>query len=106
VKTSDTVVQIPANGVSAIVGPVCPLVGDSDLIQNLGFADMPAYSDSITVYAPGLLFEPTGTYYSLGDGTVSTDLANVSNDSFSFTKGGIFNSTSETPTSFRIKSGL
>ena len=106
VKTSDTVVQIPANGVSAIVGPVCPLVGDSDLIQNLGFADMPAYSDSITIYAPGLLFEPTGTYYSLGDGTVSTDLANVSNDSFSFTKGGIFNSPSETPTSFRIKSGL
>jgi len=85
---------------------VNPLVGDSDLIKNLGFADMSPYSDSITIYAPGQLFVPTGTYYSLGDGTVSTDLANPSDDVFSFTKGGIFNSPSETPTSFRIKSGL
>lgn len=106
VKTTDTVVQIPANGVSTVVGPVNPLVGDSDLIKNLGFADMPAYSDSITIYAPGQLFEPTGTYFSLGDGNVSSDLVTPSNDTFSFTKGGIFNSPSETPSSFRAKSGL
>lgn len=104
VKTTDTVVQIYGNGVANIVGPVNPLVGNSALIKDLGFADMVAYGDSISLYAPGQYNAPTGTYYSLGDGTVSVDFATPSDDTFSFTTGGIF--TAGVDTAFKVKSGL
>jgi len=104
VKSSAVVVQIAGNGVINIVGPVNPLAGQSGLIKNLGFAEMSAYSDNITVYPPGDLVTSIGTYYALGDGTVSTDLANASEDTFSFTKGAIF--AAATDTAFRLNSGL
>lgn len=104
VKSSDVVVQIAGNGVINIVGPVNPLVGDSALIKDLGFADMVPYGDNITIYPPGNLETAVNTYYALGDGTVSTDLINPSNDTFSFTKGAIFNAG--TDTAFKVKSGL
>ena len=104
VKSTDVVVQIAGNGVVNIVGPMNPLVGSSDLIKNLGFADMSAYSDNITIYAPGDLVTPLATYYALGDGTVSTDLSTPSNATFSFTKGSIFAAAADT--AFKVKSGL
>jgi hypothetical protein len=104
VKSADTVVQIYGAGVANIVGPVNPLVGESDLVKDLGFADMVPYGDSISLYAPGQYNAPTGTYYALGDGDVSTDLTTPSTDTFSFTKGGIF--TAGADTAFRVKSGL
>jgi hypothetical protein len=104
VKSTDTVVQIAGNGVPNVVGPVNPLVGGSALIKDLGFADMVAYGDSISIYAPGQLFAPTGTYYALGDGDVSTDFSTPSSDTFDFTKGAIFIAGSDT--AFRVKSGL
>ena len=104
VKSTDTVVQIAGNGVPNIIGPVNPLVGGSALIKDLGFADMVVFGDSISIYAPGQLFAPTGTYYAIGDGDVSTDFATPSSDTFEFTKGAIFIAGADT--SFRIKSGL
>lgn len=104
VKSTDTVVQIAGNGVPNVVGPVNPLAGGSALIKDLGFADMVAYGDSISIYAPGQLFAPTGTYYALGDGDVSTDFSTPSLDTFDFTKGAIFIAGSDT--AFRVKSGL
>lgn len=104
VKTADTVVQIFGNGVANIIGPVNPLVGSAAMIKDLGFADMVLFGDSISLYAPGLYIAPTGTYYAIGGGDVSTDFATPSNDTFSFTKGGIF--TAGVDTAFRIKSGL
>ena len=104
VKSTDTVVQISGNGVANIIGPVNPLVGSNALIKDLGFADMVLFGDSISLYAPGQYIAPTGTYYAIGDGNVSTDFATPSNDTFSFTKGGIF--TAGADTAFRVKSGL
>jgi hypothetical protein len=104
VKSTDTVVQLSGNGVANIVGPVNPLVGSSAMIKDLGFADMVAYGDSISLYAPGQYVAPTGTYYAIGAGDVSTDFVTPSNDTFSFTKGGIF--TAGVDTAFRVKSGL
>ena len=104
VKSTDTVVQIAGNGVPNIVGPVNPLVGNSASIKNLGFADMAPYADSISIYAPGQLFQPTGTYYALGDGDVSTDFVSASSDTLSFTTGAIFIAGSDT--AFKVKSGL
>ncbi len=104
VNSSDVVVQIAGGGVVNIVGPVNPLVGSSALIKDLGFADMVAYGDNITIYPPGNLETSINTYYALGDGTVSTDLINPSNDTFSFTKGAIFNAGADT--AFKVKAGL
>lgn len=104
VKTTDIVVQIAGAGVVNIVGSVNPLVGSTDLIKNLGYANMAAFSDNITLYAPGDLETPLGTYFALGDGTVSTDLINASNDTFLFTTGGFYVAAADT--AFRIKSGL
>jgi hypothetical protein len=104
VSSSDVVVQITGGGVINIVGPVNPLVGDSALIKDLGFADMVPYGDNITIYPPGDLETAINTYYALGDGTVSTDFVNPSNDTFSFTKGAIF--TAGADAAFKVKSGL
>jgi hypothetical protein len=104
VKSTDTVVQLAGSGVINIVGPVNPLVGSDDLIKNLGFADMLAFTDSVTLYTPGDLSVPAGTYYADGLGDVTTDFVNPSLDTFSFTKGGIF--TAFADTAFRVKSGL
>ncbi len=104
VKATDTVVQLAGSGVVNIVGPVNPLVGNSDLIKNLGFADMLAFTDAISLYAPGQFFTPTGTYFADGAGNVTTDFVNPSLDTFDFTKGGIFTAAGDT--AFRLISGL
>jgi hypothetical protein len=104
VKSTDTVVQVSGGGVVNIVGPVNPLAGSSGLIKDLGFADMEAYSDNITIYPPGNLETSIATYYALGDGTVSVDFATPSDDTFSFTQGAVYAAASDT--SIRIKSGL
>lgn len=104
VKTSPTVVQITGNGVVNIVGPVNPLVGSSKQIVQLGFANMAAFSDSITFYAPGDNITPLLTYFADGAGNVTSDFINPSLDTFDYTKGVIFSSASDT--SFRILSGL
>lgn len=103
VKSDDVVVQVAGSGVINIVGPVNPLVGNSDLIKNLGFADMSPFSDNITIYPPGDLITSSGTYYADGAGDVTIDFVNPSLDTFSFTKGAIF--AAAVDTAFRIKSG-
>ena len=93
VKTTPTVVQL-LGGVVNIVGPVNPLVGDSDPIKDLGFADLLAFTDSVTLYTPGAL-TITGTYFALGDGNVSTDFSTPSLDEFPFTKGGVVTASAD-----------
>ena len=102
VKESATVVQLKG-GIVNVVGPVNPLVGSSDQIANLGFANLEAYADSLTMYTQGDL-GIVGTYYSLGDGTVSLDFSSPSQDTFAFTTGGVI--TASADTSLRIFSGL
>ena len=104
VKSSDVVVQLNGGGVINIVGPINPLVGSSALIKDLGFATMSPFSDNITLYPPGDLVSSLGTWYALGDGTVSTDFSTPSNATFSFTQGAIF--AAATDTAFKVKSGL
>ena len=104
VNTKDVVVQVTGGGVVNVVGPVNPLVGGSDLIKNLGFADMVAFTDNITIYPPGDLETSIATYYALGDGEVSTDFTNPSTDTYSYTKGCVFVANEDG--AFKVKSGL
>jgi hypothetical protein len=87
VKASPTVVFLGA-GAENIVGPMNPLVGSSTPLNNTGFADLAAYTDSITIYEPGPLLNAV-TYYPLGDGTVSSDLATPTSDTISSTTGAV-----------------
>lgn len=87
VKTNPTVVMLTA-GVENYVGPLNPLVGASTLLNGTGFETLAPYSDSITVYVPGPLLEAV-TYYPLGDGTVSSDLATSTTDSIANTTGAV-----------------
>ena len=99
VKLGSIVVQL-TGGVVNIVGPVNPLFGNSAPISDLGFENLLAFTDSITLYAPGSL-TITGTYFALGDGTVSQDFATPSTDEFDFTTGGVV--TASGSTSLRIE---
>ena len=87
VKTGPTVIMLTA-GIESYVGPVNPLVGTGTLLNGSGFETLAAYSDSITLYVPGPLLDAV-TYYPLGDGTVSSDLATPTTDSISNTTGAV-----------------
>ncbi len=87
VKSSDTVVMLGAGAIN-IVGPVNPLVGTSTSLNSTGFADVGAYTDSISIYVPGPLVDAV-TYYALGDGTVSSDFVTPTTDTISNTTGAV-----------------
>jgi hypothetical protein len=102
VKSSPVVVQLTA-GVVNIVGPVNPLVGDSSRIVDLGFADMAAFADSLTLYNPGTL-TIGDTYLADGAGNVTKDFSTPSLDELSHTIGAVL--TAAGNSSLRINSGL
>jgi hypothetical protein len=102
VKAGPTVVQLNGNSVVNVVGPVNPLVGTSDTLQDLGFAALSPFADSITLYQPGTVL-PTGTYFS--DGTnVTEDFINPSLDALDATTGGVV--TAGVDTSIKVESGF
>ncbi|MCP5543556.1 MAG: hypothetical protein H7A49_06575 [Akkermansiaceae bacterium] len=87
VKDTAAVAMLAA-GVVNIVGPVNPLAGNTTPLNDTGFGDLAAFSDSITVYVPGPLDTST-TYYPLGDGTISSDFVNPTADTISNTTGAV-----------------
>jgi hypothetical protein len=102
VKSSATVVQFNAGTVN-ILGPVNPLVGDSEQLANLGFVNIEPFADSMTLFTPGNLVTPIGSFFS--DGTNMTeDFENPSSVAIPFTTGGVFQAG--TAGSIRIQSGL
>lgn len=103
VKSSATVVQFNGGSAPNIVGSVNPLQGNQAQLASLGFVNMAPFSDSITLFAPGNLVTPLGSYFS--DGTIVTeDFVVPSNSPLPFTTGGVFQSP--TAGSIRIQSGL
>ena len=87
VKTGPSVVML-GGGVVNIVGPVNPLVGTTTSLNNTGFGALAAYTDSITVYQPGLL-SVFVTYFPLGDGTISSDFVTSTTDIIVNTTGAV-----------------
>ncbi|MGD9418765.1 MAG: hypothetical protein Q7R22_007470 [Verrucomicrobiota bacterium JB025] len=102
VKSGATVVQLTA-GVVNIVGPTNPLVGDSTPIADLGFSNMAAYADSLTIYDPGTLGNPV-SYLADGAGNVTVDFISASTDEMNHTTGGVLTASGDT--SLRIDTGL
>ena len=87
VKDTPTVAML-GGGVVNIVGPMNPLVGTTVSLNTTGFADLAAYSDSITVYQPGPL-DTFVTYFPLGDGTISSDYGSATTDTLANTTGAV-----------------
>jgi hypothetical protein len=87
VKSTASVAMLTGGAVS-IVGPMNPLVGGSTSLNTTGFADLAAYTDSITVYVPGPLDTAT-TYLPLGDGTISSDFSSATTDTLMNTTGAV-----------------
>lgn len=87
VKATPTIAFL-TGGVVNVVGPVNPLVGTSTNLNLVGFDDLTAFADSITVYVPGPLDTFT-TYYPLGDGILSSDFENATTDTIANTTGAV-----------------
>lgn len=88
VKTADSVVQL-SGGVVNIVGPMSPLVGQSVSLNAVGFGMLAAFTDSVTIYAPGTLLTVPHTYFPLGDGTMSLDFVNPTINTIANTTGAV-----------------
>lgn len=95
VKSTPTVVMLSA-GVVNIVGPLNPLVGTTTSLNSVGFGDLAAFADGITVYVPGPLDTST-SYVPLGDGTISSDFATATTDTISNTTGAVVIPGADTP---------
>jgi hypothetical protein len=102
VKAGPTVVQLNGGGVVNIVGPVNPLVGESDTLQDLGFAALAPYQDTITLYEAGTVNLLKSLF---SDGTIVTeDGVTPSVDTLDATTGGVV--TAGADTSIKVNSGF
>jgi hypothetical protein len=102
VKESPTVVQLNGNSVVNVVGPVNPLVGETDTVQSLGFAALVPFQDTITLYQPGTI-TLLATLFS--DGTnVTEDGSTPSTATLGATTGGVVSAVADT--SIRVNSGF
>jgi len=101
-KDSPTVVQLNGNSVVNIVGPVNPLVGTTNTVQELGFAALAPFQDSITLYQPGTVALLASLF---SDGTnVTEDGSTPSTLTLGATTGGVVSAVADT--SIRVNSGF